>query len=186
MVITGSAVAVALVAVIVAIVLATKGGGTNNQPFAAVGANTTANEAPPPEYSTTESTPTEPTTTTPATVEPSQVEGVLNQYTQDYSNENAEGLRSLFAEDLERHDGTHASEDLGAAVATYEHQFSELHEPSYSLSETHVEPGSGEATARASYSISSQNGTVTGQITFHLVEQDEKLLIDRLEIEPSH
>jgi hypothetical protein len=113
------------------------------------------------------------------------VETVLDEYSQDYSDENAEGLRGLFAEDLERHDGSNAPEDLTAALATYEHQFGELHEPRYVLSETHVEPGSGEATATAAYSISSQNGTVTGSITFHLVEQGEKLLIDRLEIEPS-
>lgn len=67
----------------------------------------------------------------------------------------------------------------------HEHQFGELKKPTYSLSGTSVEPGSGEATATAQYSITSQNGTVTGSITFHLVEQDEKLLIDKLTIEPS-
>lgn len=186
MVVTSSAVAIALVAVIVAIVFATKGGGSNNN-LSGVGLpSTIASETSPQEFSPTESTPTETTATTPTTVESSQVEAVLNEYTLDYSKENAEGLRGLFAEDLERHDGSRAPEDLAAAVATYEHQFSELHEPQYSLTETNVEPGSGEATASAHYSITSQNGTVTGVITFHLVEQEEKLLIDRLEIEPSH
>lgn len=185
MVLTGSAVAIALVAVVVAVIFATKGGGGSNQPLGTVAADTIPSETPS-ESSPTESTPTETTATTPAAVESSQVEQVLNEYTQDYSNEDAEGLRSLFAEDLERHDGTNASEDLAATVATYEHQFGELHEPHYLLSETNVEPGSGEATATAHYSITSQNGTVTGVITFHLVEQDEKLLIDKLEIEPSH
>jgi hypothetical protein len=186
MVLTGSAVAIALVAVIVAVIFATRGGGGNNRPPGFAAASASANETPPPESSPTESTPTETTATAPATVESSQVERVLGEYTRDYSNEDAGGLRSLFAEDLERHDGSKAPEDLAAAVATYEHQFGELHEPHYSLSETNVEPGSGEATARAHYSIASQQGTVTGVITFHLVAQDEKLLIDKLEIEPSH
>lgn len=196
MVLTGIAMAIAVVAVIVTIVVASKGHGGGDQspglaPASAFSTESTPTESTPTESTPTESTPTEstPTESTPtettATVESSQVEQVLGEYTQDYSNEDLEGLKSLFAESLERHDGSKAPEDLAAALATYEHQFGELKKPTYSLSETNVEPGSGEASATAHYSITSQNGKVTGSITFHLVEQDEKLLVDKLTIEPS-
>jgi hypothetical protein len=192
MVLTGIATAIAVVAVIVAIVVASKGHGRSQPPgltpASAFSATTptepTPTESTPTESTPTESTPTETTATTP-TVEYSQVEQVLGEYKQDYSSEDLEGLKNLFAESLERHDGSKAPEDLAAAVATYEHQFGELKKPTYSLSETNVEPGSGEASATANYSITSQNGKVTGSITFHFVEQDEKLLIDKLTIEPS-
>jgi hypothetical protein len=183
MVLTGVAVAIAVAAVIVAIVLATKGGGSGQLPRV-VAASAVSTETAPTGSTPTETTPTETTATTP-TVESPQVEQVLGEYQRDYSNEDIEGLKGLFAEDLERHDGSKAPEDLTAAVATYEHQFGELRKPTYSLSETSVEPGSGEASATARYSISSQNGTVTGSITFHLAQHNEKLLIDKLTIEPS-
>jgi hypothetical protein len=199
MVLTGIAMAIAVVAVIVTIVVASKGHGGGDQapglaPASAFSAATTPTESTPAESTPTESTPTESTpaestptetTATTATVESSQVEEVLGEYTQDYSNEDLEGMKSLFTESLERHDGSKAPEDLAAALATYEHQFGELKKPTYSLSATDVEPGSGEASATAQYSIISQNGKVTGSITFHLVEQGEKLLIDKLTIEPS-
>jgi hypothetical protein len=184
MVVTGIAVAVAVVAVIVAVVVASSGGGGGSHlPAVPVASTASLETAPSQSTSTEEATPTETTATTP-TVEQSQVEQVLNEYQQDYSNENIEGLKSLFAEGLERQDGTRPSEDLAAAVATYEHQFSELTSPSYSLSQLSVQPGTGEATAKARYSISSQNGTVKGSITYHLIEQDQRLLIDRLTIVP--
>ncbi|MGH2852799.1 MAG: hypothetical protein ACRDLF_01215 [Solirubrobacteraceae bacterium] len=184
MVVAGVAVVIAVAAVIVAIVVATKGHGDGGQLSGVAAVSTIPVETTPVDSTPTESTPTETTAATP-TVEAPQVEHVLGEYTRDYSNEDLEGLRSLFAESLERHDGSRAPEDLTAAVATYEHQFGELQKPTYSLSETSVEPGSGEASATARYSITSQNGTVTGSITFHLVEQNEKLLIDKLTIEPS-
>lgn len=187
MVVTGVAVAVAAAAVIVVIVLATKGGGgqlPRATAASALATEATTTESTPTESTPTESTPTETTATTP-TVESPQVEQVLGEYTRDYSNEDIEGLKGLFAEGLERDDASKAPEDLTAALATYEHQFGELRKPTYSLSETHVEPGSGEASATSHYSITSQNGTVTGHITFHLVEQNEKLLIDKLTIEPA-
>lgn len=172
---TAAAVAVAVAAVVVAIVFATKGGGS---PPAGVANASTIATAPAP----AESTPTE---ATAPTVESSQVESLLTEYRQAYSDENLEVLKGLFAESLQRHDGSSAPEDLSAALATYERQFSELRHPRYSLSEINVEPGTGEASARAQYSISSQNGTVTGTINYHLVEQEGRLLIDRLGIEPS-
>jgi hypothetical protein len=185
MTIAAGAVAIAVVAVIVLIFVATKGHSSSSpdQLPGVAAASTIPTETTATESTPTESTPTE-TTTTP-TVESSQVEQVLNEYTQDYSNENVEALKGLFSESLERSDGTKAPEDLTAALATYEHQFGELKNPTYSLSESSIKPGSGEASETARYSISSQNGTVTGSITFHLVEQAEKLLIDKLTITPS-
>jgi len=184
MVLTGGAVAIAVVTIIVVVIVASKGHGGSGQlpgvaPASAVSTGTTSTES-----TVSESTPTETTATAP-TVESSQVEGVLGEYKQDYSNEDIEGLKGLFAENLERHDGSKAPEDLATALATYEHQFGELTKPTYSLSETHIEPGAGEASATARYGITSQNGTVTGSITFHLVELNEKLLIDKLTIEPA-
>jgi hypothetical protein len=176
MVLTGAAVTVAVVAIVV-IVIATKGGASH--PSGVATASTIPAEATP-----TESTPTESTATT-ATVESPRVEQVLSEYRQDYSNEDVESLKGLFAESLERRDGNKAPEGLGAALATYKGQFGELKKPVYSLSGTSIEPGAGEASASAQYSIGSQNGTVTGSITFHLVQQGEKLLIDKLTIEPS-
>lgn len=181
MALAGVAVAIAVVAVIVAIVVATKGHGGGQPPGVAAASTISSQDTP---TEPTESTSTGPTETTP-TVESSAVKQVLGEYEQDYSSEDVEGLKRLFAEDLERHDGSKAPEDLAGAVATYEHQFGELKKPTYSLSETSVEPGAGEASAKARYSITSQNGTVTGSITFHLVEQQERLLIDKLTIEPS-
>jgi hypothetical protein len=164
----------ALVAgVVLAIVFATKGG---RHP---VGVATASTFAPSPTQ--TESTPT----TTAPTVEAPAVEQVLAEYREAYSAESIGGMRNLFAEDLERHDGDKSPEDLSAALATYERQFSELRNPRYSLSGISVEPGADEATATAQYSISSQNGRVGGSITYHLVEQNERLLIDKLRIEPS-
>jgi hypothetical protein len=169
-----AAVAVALAAVVVAVVFATKGGGGHS------GVANASEFNPPPV--TTQSTSAE---TVATTVEAAAVETVLREYQQAYSDENIDALKSLFAEDLERRDGSKAPEDLSAALATYERQFSQLRNPSYSLSEVNVEPGTGEASATAQYAISSQNGTVTGSITYHLVEQDRRLLIDNLRIEPS-
>lgn len=188
MVLTGIAVAIAVVAVIVAVVLATKGGGSPSTPeLPGVAAATTfsteatASESTPIE-SSTESASTETTTTT---IESAQAEQALNEYAQDYSNEDLEGLKGLFAEGFEREEENKPSEDVATALETYEHQFSELKEPSYTLSEQKVEPGTGEASATARYSITSQNGTVTGSITFHLIANEEKVLIDKITVKPS-
>ncbi|MFI4990843.1 MAG: hypothetical protein ACHQHO_08015 [Solirubrobacterales bacterium] len=171
-------VAIAVAAAIVTVVFVTKGGGDGRVSGAAAGGPLAA------EATSTDSASAGASVAAP-TVESSQVEQVLGEYQRDYSSEDAAGLGALFAEDLERRDGSRAPEDRAASLATYEHQFSELEHPTYSLSGISVEPGPGDAGATARYSISSQNGTVTGSITYHLVEQGEKLLIDKLTIEPS-
>ncbi len=131
------------------------------------------------------STPTTSSTPEQAPVSSSSVEQVLSEYQADYSGENAEALRGLFSEQLTRQDGSKPTEDLAEAMKTYEKQFSELTEPRYTLSNIKVEPGTGEATAGANYSISSQNGTVTGSIGFHLVESEGRLQIDSIQVTPS-
>jgi hypothetical protein len=168
------AAAVAVGVVVLLVVLLTAGGGSPapaRQPAVAT-------------------TPEPPTTTTPSTpeqapVSSSSVEQVLSEYQSDYSGENAEALRGLFSEQLSRQDGSKGAEDFSEAMRTYEKQFSELTEPRYTLSNVKVEPGTGEASAGADYSISSQNGTVTGAIGFHLVEHEGRLLIDSIHVTPS-
>jgi hypothetical protein len=125
-----------------------------------------------------------PTTTAP-TVAESAVREVLAQYETDYSQENAEGLKALFASGLERQNGSQPSEDLEQALATYRKQFSEQRSPSYRLSGISVQPEEGEATAWARYTITNQNGTLSGSIVFHFTEENGQLLVDRLTIEPS-
>jgi hypothetical protein len=186
--------AIGLIAVVALVVVLTKGGGKPSGQLAGLQLpGVTDTEAVPtettPTDTTTETTSTETTTTdstatTPA-VESSQVEQVLGEYTQDYSEENLEAFKGLFASTLERRDAGSAPEDLEAALATYQRQFGELSKPTYRLSSENVQPGNGEANATADYSISSQKGTVTGSIAFHFVEQEGKLLIDKLSITPS-
>lgn len=130
---------------------------------------------------------TETTETTPAapTVSEASVESVLSRYQSDYSGEDAEGLRGLFSAQLSRTDGSKPTEDLNESIATYEQQFSELTDPRYTLSGISIETREGAATAHANYSISSQNGTVTGAIEFGLVEEGGQLLIDTIRVTPS-
>jgi hypothetical protein len=182
MVLTGGAAVVAVGAVIAVVVLASSGGGGTPSPPVIPAANsvvtgTTSTEAA--ESSASESNSTE----AGSAIETSTVEQELNEYAEDYSNEDVEGLKNLFAEDLERHDEGHAPEDLTAALATYEKQFGELEHPVYTLTGEQIEPGAGEASVTAHWSVTSQNGTVQGTIHFHLVLQEERLLIDRLMIE---
>lgn len=181
MVLVGGGVAVVVIVVILIVVL-TKGGG-NGVPSGVPVANTITQTVQT-ESTFTESSATETNATTPA-IESSQVEQVLSEYEQDYSNEDIEGLEGLFATDLERTDGSRPTEDLTAALATYREQFGKLQKPVYVFSEVNVKPASEEANATAQYSITSQNGTVTGSIQINLIDQEGKLLIDKLTIEPS-
>ncbi|MGA8353965.1 MAG: DUF4440 domain-containing protein [Solirubrobacteraceae bacterium] len=182
MVLTGGAVVVAVGAVIAVVVLASGGGGGTPSPVipaaSSVLTETTSTEA-------TESTASEGSASEAgsATVESSTVEQELSEYAEDYSNEDVEGLKDLFAEDLERHEESHAPEDLAAALANYEKQFGELEHPVYTLTDEQIEPGAGEASVTAHWSVTSQNPTRQGTIHFHLVQQEERLLIDRLAIE---
>lgn len=180
--------ALALLGMVLLAVFLLKGGGGSaapqppSTPLATEQPDQSQTEQTQEQSQSEETTPSNPA---PATVSSSSVEQLLSEYSSDYSSEDAEGLRGLFSESLTRVDGSHSSEDLEEAVATYEKQFGELREPRYTLSSIHVEPTGGEATATADYSISSQNGTVHGSIAFHLAEQEGRLLIDSIHVSPS-
>jgi hypothetical protein len=166
--------AVAIVVIVLLVVLLGRGGGSPSPSIA-------------PESLVQPVTPeqTTPTTSEQTPVSAASVESLLTEYESDYSGENAQGLRGLFSEDLTRKDGSKPPEDLEEAINTYEKQFSELKEPSYTLSNIEVQPATAEATAKAAYSITSQNGRVGGAISFHLVEQEQRLLIDSITVTPS-
>lgn len=134
---------------------------------------------------TTISTPTSTPTSTTPTITTTAVQQVLGQYEADYSSENLEGLKALFASSLVRQNGSASSENLEQALATYQRQFGEQTNPSYKLSNVSIQPGAGEAAASARYSVTNQNGALTGSIVFHLIEENGQLLIDKLTIEPS-
>src|SRR5580693_2085026 len=174
-----AAIVVAAIVALIAVVIVLTGASGKGQTPPSYPADYNVAASQPSPY-TSES----PTTETPS-VASTTVEQVLDEYERDYSEEDIEGLRHLFSEDLVRQDGTKPSEDLAEAQSTYEKQFSELSKPVYTLSELRPEPGHGEANADAQYSITSQNGTVHGSIAFHLIEQNGQLLIDHLTITPS-
>ncbi len=180
---------VAVAVVIGAFAAAASGGSSPTPPsFVPPVSTRESGESTPTTPESTESTPTTPESTSTAgdsTVESSAVQQVLNEYESDYSGENVEGLKSVLSSNLVRQDGSHAPEGLSQALETYQHQFNELKNPSYSLSGMSIQPGEGEATASGQFTITDQNGTVTGSITFHMVEENEKLLIDKLTITPS-
>ena len=52
------------------------------------------------------------------------------------------------------------------------------------MSNISVTPGTADATASANYSITSQNGTVGGTITFHIVQTGSGLQINQITIHP--
>jgi len=109
---------------------------------------------------------------------------VLQWYADAYTNENVNGLQSLFADNLVRTNGTDPSEDLAQALDTYRSQFAALSNPVYSLSNLGYDVP--RATAAAIYSISSDAGTVGGgSIGFHFVRLGNQLLIDAIAIQPS-
>lgn len=110
---------------------------------------------------------------------------VLVAYETAYGNEDVGALGSLFADTLDREDGSGRSEDLQQALQTYQSQFAQLSNPSYQLSSMQFQPGDGEGFATGQYSITSDAGTVTGSIDFHMTVVDGRLLIDQISITPS-
>jgi hypothetical protein len=124
------------------------------------------------------------TTSAAPSITSEDVQPLLKRYEAAYSVENITQLEALFAPSLTRHNGTHAAEDREEALASYRTQFGQLHHPAYSLSSVQITPGTGEATANASYSITSQNGTVGGTIAFHVVPNGSGLAIDQITIHP--
>lgn len=165
-----------LLLVVVVVLLIRDGSGSS--------ANASHGPAPTP-------TPAAPTATATASSAPALVvsqgrmEQVLVRYENAYSNEDATGLAALFAADLVRRNGTDPPEGRAAALATYQDQFDHLTNPDYRLSRLSFTEGSAEGVATGSYTITSEAGTVTGQIGFHLALQNGRLLIDRIVIRPN-
>ena len=65
---------------------------------------------------------------------------VLQQYVDAYTNEDVSALRSIFASDLVRQNGSDPPEDLSQALATYRGQFAALTDPRYSLANVAYDP----------------------------------------------
>ena len=123
-----------------------------------------------------------PSASTPSTEE---VQQVLDEYESDYSNKDASGLEGLFAENFVRQNGTEPREDREQAIATYQHQFEGQTDPIYQLSETEITPAPGQADVAAQYSVTNDSGKDTGSIGFHMVVQNEHLLIGAIATWPS-
>jgi hypothetical protein len=170
-----AALAVAI-AVATAVVLFTRGSGSNEAP------------APAPAPAAAPSAPVKepaplPTAPRVRAITPVEMSGVLQAYVNAYSSEDTIGLRSLFADDLVRTNGSDAPENLAQALDTYRLQFAGLSNPLYRLSG--VSYDAVRATAAGIYSISSDSGTVGGSIRFHFVRVGTGLLIDAISIQPS-
>ncbi len=124
------------------------------------------------------------TTNASPSITSEDVQPLLKRYEAAYSSKSITQLEALFAPSLTRDNGTHPAEDRGEALATYRTQFRQLQSPTYSLTNVQTTPGAGEATASASYSITSQNGTVGGTIAFHVVPNGGGLAFDQITIHP--
>lgn len=109
------------------------------------------------------------------------VKAFLRKYTKRYEAEDASGLGKLFTRDAVRvSDGDH--ESRAQAIATYRKQFANLRNPKYTLSVVRIKTRQLGATVRARYRISSNKGTVRGNIKYTLVERNGELLIKRLDV----
>jgi hypothetical protein len=115
-----------------------------------------------------------------------QVQSVLQQYANDYSNEDLSALGSLFAPNLNRTDATgnppNVTTTRSAALDIYRQQFAMLTNPRYSLNGVTVAQGHGEATAQGGYVITADNTSSpsNGSIRFHLSDVNGTLMIDAI------
>jgi hypothetical protein len=144
------------------------------------------------------SSPAAPATTAPAVAEDAppadvapeavtedEVRTVLDLYSSAYEAEDPASLSALFAPGFVRHSVGEAPQSRGGALAVYRKQFAQLEAPAYVLSHLALRDATSDgATIEARYSITSQNGTVHGSITFELVRQGGELLISRLDVVP--
>lgn len=109
------------------------------------------------------------------------VRALLESYSDLFEAEDADGMGELFAADAVRSsDGE--TETRAQAIETYRRQFSQLTNPTYSLSDLQIGTEPGAATATGRYRIASDSGTVTGNIEFQMAQVDGDLLIQRLEV----
>jgi hypothetical protein len=109
---------------------------------------------------------------------------VLAEYSSAYSAKNDRQLAALLAPNLVRRNGTNPAEDKAQAIATYRGQFSQLRGPRYMFSNVRVTPEPGGATVTATYTITSQNGTLKSPITLHLVAAPAGAQVDEITIPP--
>jgi hypothetical protein len=174
---TGPASSTLVVLIAVAAVVAISQVGVEKSQATSKGRGPSAISTPSTETATT-------TSSTAASVTTEDVQHLLSKYEAAYSSESTTELEAFFAPGLTRQNGTHAVENREESLATYRKQFSELQHPTYSLSGMSITPGNGEASASGSYSITSQYGTVSGTITFHVVPNGGGQAIDKITIQP--
>ncbi len=170
----GGAAALVAIAVVLTIVLS---GAAHHS-----AADATTSPTPAPPHTTPSPSPAPSPSSTPGTEE---VKQVLTEYESDYSNEDTRGLEGLFAEDFTRQNGTEPREDREQALATYQRQFEGQTNPVYQLSETQITPAPDQAEVGTQYTVTNEAATDTGTIGFHMVVQNEHLLIDAIVTQPS-
>jgi hypothetical protein len=121
-----------------------------------------------------------------AAIPASSVRSLLRTYERAYSGRDSSALRQLFTPDFVRHAPPKPPMDRSAAMAEYDRQFSQLSNPSYTLTDVRISTGPSEATAEAGYTIEDANSTpASGTIKFHMVDHDGELLIDAIDIQSS-
>ncbi len=167
-----------VVLAVAAVVVVSNVGTSNAESTTGAASGAASRSASAEEIETTPSEPESPLTA-------AKVREVLDEYAQFYSSENANALAKTFAPRFTRHDAKHALEDREEALETYERQFSELQHPSYELTTPEITLDQSGATAKSSYTITSQNGTVTGRITFHLISAGGIPQIDKIGVVPT-
>jgi hypothetical protein len=171
--VTPGAILVALVVVAVGVLALTQLGGTDSSaPSAKVGAKHEDAAPAPSQPAEAAKTPTD-----------GEVRSLLKTYTDRYGAEDAAGLGELFAADAVRY-SEGKTQNRAEAIATYREQFSQLTDPTYSLSGLQIDTEPGAARVAGRYRISSSTGTVTGGVVYRLVDGDGHLVIKRLDIQP--
>ena len=183
-VVAAALVAVAVVAGIVVLALSGGGGGGGSSVASVttefVDTGGTTETTPQPTTGPT-STTSEPAAATSSGVSRAAMATLLVLYQRSYSAESVEGLRSLFTDDFQRADTGTGTEDLEQALATYQSQFDQLTSPQYQLSGVQF----GDDFATAAYTITSAEGTSTGNIDFKFVATDQGPRIQSIAVTPS-
>jgi hypothetical protein len=133
-----------------------------------------------PKRGATKSAPLRPHTPTNA-----EVTRLLQTYADRYGREDADGIGRLFAADGVRRNAGSPPESRSEAIAAYRAQFAQLEHPSYHLSGLRQTARPGAVTVTGRYAIASDSGTTTGRVAFHLAQRGRRLLIERLDVEPS-
>jgi hypothetical protein len=169
----GALVAAAVAGVVLAIILSSGHAGTT---VGVDGTPTASQPTPAPSPSPT-------VTDAPRAVSAAAMYDVLKAYAAAFSAEDLDRLRSLFAADLVRKNGSDPAQDLAGALRTYAGQFAQLSNPDYELSGLRYQQGVTAGEAVGTYRITDDNGAdAQGQIAFDFTARDGSVLIDRLVI----